>query len=184
MELKAELELERKLRKNVESVAKRMAKELAEVRSSRKSAERLCDELEIRVSHHMEEIERIEKEMEEERRMTRIAEVIREERVQMKLEDARLFYEEKMIKLEQSEDKPIKVAESVCKEERKSRVSEPAENPHIKRGIKGFVEFPRWLRKVGSNKSTRNYKIECQKAQLRILLKQRTFIQPNSLAVT
>ncbi|KAL8170717.1 hypothetical protein V2J09_022521 [Rumex salicifolius] len=171
IELKAELELERKLRKKVESIAKRMEKNLIEERRSREAADRLCHELENRVSHQRMEIERIEREMDEERRMLRIAEVIREERVQMKLEDAKLFYEEKMKISEQNdqcrktgeEDKPIKAAEeSVCIEERKKCVSEPPENPHIKRGINGFVEFPRGLRAVGSNKT-----MELQKNRLK-----------------
>lgn len=178
IELTAELELERKMRKKMESLAKKMAKELAEERRIREEAERLCDELGIRVSHQKAEIEKMEREMDEERRTLRVAEVIREERVQMKLEDAKNFYEEKLISLEQNDQcsKAIK--------ERKRWVSEP-ENPHIKRGIKGFVEFPRGVRSVGSsNKSNRNYKLECQKAQLRILLKQRSPIQPSSLVIS
>ncbi|KAH0735548.1 hypothetical protein KY285_011255 [Solanum tuberosum] len=51
--------------------------------------------------------------------------------------------------------------------------SQEAENPHIKRGIKGFVKFPKVVRAISSKSRHWDTKLECQKAQLRILLKQK-----------
>ena len=50
------------------------------------------------------------------------------------------------------------------------------ENPHIRRGMKGFVEFPRG-RKIGTwarENEDEAAKVDCQLAQLRVLLKGRT----------
>ncbi|CAN4077469.1 unnamed protein product [Withania somnifera] len=55
------------------------------------------------------------------------------------------------------------------------------ENPHIKRGIKGFVEFPKVVRAISSKSRHWGTKLECQKAQLRILLKQKCPIRSNGL---
>lgn len=209
IELKDELEFEHRLRKKMECLTKRMAKELDEEKRAREATERVCEELGNRVSCHKAEIDRIRREMDEERKMMRVAEVLREERVQMKLEDAKIFYEEKLLR-SGNEEKPIKILEEnvgeigegkswvLCENENSAggggfvspvrRVSPEPENPHIKRGIKGSVEFQRVVRALCSNKSSRNlggnYKLECQKAQLRILLKQRSSLQPNSLVMS
>ncbi|PPD96338.1 hypothetical protein GOBAR_DD06650 [Gossypium barbadense] len=58
------------------------------------------------------------------------------------------------------------------------------ENPHIKREIKGFVEFPRAVRTVGSKSRHWGSKLECQKAQLRVLLKQKSPIRSNNLIMS
>nr|XP_027101550.1 protein BRANCHLESS TRICHOME-like [Coffea arabica] len=60
------------------------------------------------------------------------------------------------------------------------RASPEPENPHIKRGIKGFVEFPKVVRAIGSKSRHFGTKLECQKAQLRILLKQKTPIRSSN----
>uniref|UniRef100_A0A0V0H1Z1 Putative ovule protein n=1 Tax=Solanum chacoense TaxID=4108 RepID=A0A0V0H1Z1_SOLCH len=62
--------------------------------------------------------------------------------------------------------------------------SQEAENPHIKRGIKGFVEFPKVVRAISSKSRHWGTKLECQKAQLRILLKQKCPIRSNVLLTT
>ncbi|PON73517.1 hypothetical protein PanWU01x14_056990 [Parasponia andersonii] len=62
--------------------------------------------------------------------------------------------------------------------------SPETENPHIKRGIKGFVEFPRVVRAIGSKNRQWGTKLECQKAQLRILLKQKSPIGSNSIVMS
>lgn len=60
--------------------------------------------------------------------------------------------------------------------------SAEAENPHIKRGIKGFVEFPKVVRAIGCRSSKHlGSKLECQKAQLKILLKQKGHVRLNGL---
>ncbi|GLT64623.1 hypothetical protein SLA2020_371040 [Shorea laevis] len=256
MELKAELEFERKARKKAESVSKKLAKELAEERRGREAMERVCEKLAREILSEKTEVDRMKREMEEERKMMRMAEVLREERVQMKLAEAKILLEEKLFELEETkwpttdpdrsasrteqnnqEDKPPGVAamaaanlsgkfsrlvlgeksccentddsdtrestrvilaekNSSCNENVSSgtggnsssgihrRASLEPENPHIKRGIKGFVEFPRVVRAIGSKSRHWGSKLECQKAQLRILLKQKSPIRSNNLIMS
>ncbi|KAJ0048413.1 hypothetical protein Pint_14810 [Pistacia integerrima] len=237
IELKAELDYERKARKKVESLNKRLAKELAEERRGREAMERVCEELAREISSDKEEIDRMKRDMEEERKMLRMAEVLREERVQMKLSDAKMLLEEKLIELEETKrdkipglisrassssgnlsgkfsrfvlgeksiddnndiDSKDSTRLSLGSSEKLScndnvncvssmaiqrRTSTEAENPHIKRGIKGFVEFPRVVRAIGSKSRHWGTKLECQKAQLRILLNQRNPIRSNNLILS
>lgn len=277
-EVRSELEHERKARKKVEHANKKLGKELAEERRGREALERVCEKLAREVSSDKADIDRMKREMEEERKMLRLAEVLREERVQMKLAEARVLLEEKIQELERAgrstknggpsdyEDDRVELVsrkigrillfgersksrlvlsekKSTCSDDkvvghypnhattrdnsssgrgaastretssgdncdRGSNAKEPGkagsisgkacgdhdkngavsaagaghrrpspepENPHIKRGIKGFVEFPRVVRAIGS-KSSRHWgtKLECQKAQIRILLKQKS----------
>ncbi|KAB5573389.1 hypothetical protein DKX38_000583 [Salix brachista] len=253
LELKAELEHERRARKKVETMNKRLAKELAEERRGREALERVCEELAREISSDKEEIDHMKREMNEERKMLRMAEVLREERVQMKLAEAKMFFEEKLLeligtttqtevhqnsasRLEQKyqEDKEAEIStpfraaailssklnrlvlsEKSCYDNsgadskesarvilsempsfndktrsissmviQRSRASPEPENPHIKRGIKGFVEFPRVIRAIGSKNRHWGTKLECQKAQLRILLKQKGPIRSNNLIIS
>lgn len=236
-ELKAELEQERKARKKAESMNKKLARELSEGRKGREALERLCEELAKQVSSNKAEMHRMHRDMEDERKMLRTAEVLREERVQMKLSEAKLLLEEKLLELEairshssatnkqmlqniddqSSSSSPSSKAEAKSREQdhiidktvsgeeiikscvnlvekspstngsnpsaavSQRRASPEPENPHIKRGIKGFVEFPKVVRAIGSKSRHLGTKLECQKAQLRILLKQKTPIRSNSL---
>ncbi|XP_050377394.1 protein BRANCHLESS TRICHOME [Argentina anserina] len=212
MELKSELEHERKMRKKLEVINKKLAKELSEERRAREAIESVCEELAREISTRNSEINSMRKEMEEERKMLRVAEVIREERVQMKLSEAKFLFEEKVFQLSckpiQTEkttpacvdnDDPIcsdvvrtNSKSGACRENSggfstmaiQKRASPESENPHIKRGIKGFVEFPRVVRAIGSKSRHWGTKLECQKAQLRILLKQRSPIRSNSLIIS
>lgn len=237
IELKAELDYEHKARKRAESMNKRLARELAEERRGREAMERLCEELAREVSSEKEEIDRIKREMEEERRMMRMAEVLREERVQMKLTEAKIFFEEKLSELEETKTRSTQIdatstsrnmeqlqkrqedkypglltasssntsrslsgkfSRLVLRDQRsfddnvgnisstaiQRRAPSEPENPHIKRGIKGFVEFPRVVRAIGSRSRHWGTKLECQKAQLRILLKQRSPIRSSNLIMS
>ncbi|KAF5734949.1 Branchless trichome [Tripterygium wilfordii] len=278
LELKAKLEYERKARKKLESLNKRLAKDLIEERRAREALEKVCQELAREITSDKAEIDCMKREIEEERKMLRVAEVLREERVQMKLSEAKVFLEEKIQELEISkqrreldtfnskleqmnEEEDFKVpgkfkrfvlAENYCVDDLSSakasklvqskaspetekmnqgidnrvprtaipanslpgnlarlvlaeksydnisssvalsaaiqrRASPEPENPHIKRGIKGFVEFPRVVRAIGSktSSSSRHWgsKLECQKAQLRILLKQKRPTRSNNLII-
>ncbi|XVF12861.1 hypothetical protein REPUB_Repub08aG0156400 [Reevesia pubescens] len=252
IDLKAELEYERKARKKAESLNKKLAKELAEERRGREALDRVCEELAREISLDKAEIDRMKREFEEERKMLRMAEVLREERVQMKLAEAKILFEEKLLELEEikrtqpadhtsvssrteqknKEDKTPAFTSNLsgkfsrlvfseksrdssntavdiprestrfassektssCYDNISSSVSssmaiqrkasaEP-ENPHIKRGIKGFVEFPRVVRAIGSKSRHWGTKLECQKAQLRILLNQKSPIRSNSLIIS
>ncbi|XP_060206710.1 protein BRANCHLESS TRICHOME [Lycium barbarum] len=223
-ELKAKVDHERKARKKLESMNKKLAKELSEERKGREALEKVCEELANHISSDKAEINRLRKEMEEERKMLRVAEVMREERVQMKLIEAKYLLEDKLLELESTKklleveqsnaETEAKIQENIshnmssaaCDQETETRCeianksnegdsasiqyqvtihrrnnSPEPENPHIKRGIKGFVEFPKVVRAISSKSRHWGTKLECQKAQLRILLKQKCPIRSNSL---
>ncbi|KAL4586744.1 hypothetical protein LXL04_011388 [Taraxacum kok-saghyz] len=88
-ELKSQLDHERKVRKKAESVNKKLMKEL----KGRESLEKACEELSAEITYNKAELTRLKKDTEEERKMMRVAEVLREERVQMKLTDAKIMLE-------------------------------------------------------------------------------------------
>lgn len=219
-ELKAELECERKARKKAESLNKRLSKELSEERKGKEALERVCEELAKEVSSDKAEINRMKQDMQEERKMLRVADVLREERVHMKLAEAKMLMEEKFSEFEVSKKNEVgslpsssglKKVKSDHTEEnanhhhralsfgdklkfvfsentqqsmalmRKSGSGE-VENPHIKRGIKGFVEFPKVIRAIGCRSSKNSgSRLECQKAQLKVLLRQREGVRFNGL---
>ncbi|KAK4423167.1 protein BRANCHLESS TRICHOME [Sesamum alatum] len=225
-ELKAELECERKARRKMESLNKRLARELSEERKGREALERVCEELAKEISAHKAEFGRMKREIEEERRMLRTAEVIREERVQMKLADAKILLEEKLSELEIAKKTGPESSSSSAGSKKEGKINyeedntanptsfkeklrfvlgeklpasvnvgnvhsmavmqrkacPEAENPHIRRGIKGFVEFPKVVRAIGCRSSKHlGSKLECQKAQLKILLKQKGPVRFNGL---
>ncbi|GFP89295.1 protein branchless trichome [Phtheirospermum japonicum] len=179
-ELKAELDRQRKARKKTESLNKRLSKELSEERKGKEALERVCEELAKEISADKSEINRMKREIEEERKMLRTAEIIREERVQMKLAEARMVLEEKLSELEITRKK-----ENISSSNARGGDLEAENpNPHIRRGIKGFVEFPRVVRAIGCSTSGGKHfgsKLECQKAQLNMLLKQKGTVRFNGL---
>ncbi|XP_077247507.1 protein BRANCHLESS TRICHOME-like [Tasmannia lanceolata] len=194
--LKSEIEFERKMRKKAESLNKRLAKELAEEKKGREETGRVCEELANEIVTNKAEIDTMKREMEEERKMLRIAEVWREERVQMKLAEAKLLMEKNLSESKGRELQPKTNSNSNSKRGEEllgisdsnldscsnnnlrimshRKASPEPENPHIKRGIKGFVEFQRVLRAVGSRGRQSGSKLECQKAQLRLLLRHKS----------
>ncbi|BFI30049.1 hypothetical protein MPTK2_3g08580 [Marchantia polymorpha subsp. ruderalis] len=114
--VKLEMEEEKKVRRRVESVNRKMSRELVEAnlavakavnelereRKARELMEDVCDELAREIGEDKAEVEelkresaKVREEVEEERKMLQMAEVWREERVQMKLAEARLEIEEK-----------------------------------------------------------------------------------------
>ncbi|XP_019098267.1 PREDICTED: protein BRANCHLESS TRICHOME-like [Camelina sativa] len=175
-ELKAELDYERKARRRAELVNKRLAKDVEEERMGREAEEMQNKQLLKEISFDKSEMVRMKRDLEEERQMHRLAEVLREERVQMKLMDARLFLEEKLSELEEANRqgeterhrmmKP-KILERACSSPARRRW----ENPHIMRGIN---PFPRVMRAIRSKSEKWGSKLECQKVQLKILLRQKT----------
>lgn len=102
-----ELEVERKLRRRFESLNKKLGKELAETKSSlmkavkelecekraREVMEKVCDDLASDDNAEVEELKResakIHEEGEKEREMLHLADMLREERVQTRLSDAK-----------------------------------------------------------------------------------------------
>lgn len=116
-----ELEVEKKLRRQTERLNKKIAKEMADVKASHLKAsrelerekrakeilEQICDELakgigedRAQVEELKRESEKVREEVEKEREMLQLADVLREERVQMKLSEAKYQYEEKNAVLE------------------------------------------------------------------------------------
>lgn len=114
--IQQELEEERKSRRKLDLLHRKTAKELADVKKSlgealqdlerekkaRELMEDVCDELAREIGEDKAQVEelkresaKVREEVEEERKMLQMAEVWREERVQMKLGEARLELEEK-----------------------------------------------------------------------------------------
>lgn len=115
-DIKAELSRERKNRQRLEIVNSKLVNELADVkvsakrymqdyekeRKARELIEEVCDELAKEIGEDKAEVEalkresmKLREEVDEERKMLQMAEVWREERVQMKLVDAKVALEEK-----------------------------------------------------------------------------------------
>ncbi|KAL1544521.1 major antigen-like isoform X1 [Salvia divinorum] len=111
-----ELETERKMRRQTERLNKKLGVELAETRESltkaskelqtekraREIFEQVCDELARGIGEDRAEVEILKRrstkvceEVEKEREMLQLADVLREERVQMKLAEAKYQFEEK-----------------------------------------------------------------------------------------
>jgi len=118
--IKDDLHRERKNRQRMEIVNSKLVNELAEAklsakrflqdyekeRKTRELMEEVCDELAKEIGEDKAEVEalkadsmRMREEVEEERKMLQMAEVWREERVQMKLVDAKVTLEEKYSQL-------------------------------------------------------------------------------------
>lgn len=115
-DIKAELNREKKARQRVEMINSKLVNELADAklsvkrfmqdyekeRKERSLVEEVCDELAKEIGDDKARIEslkresmKLREEVDEERRMLQMAEVWREERVQMKLVDAKVALEEK-----------------------------------------------------------------------------------------
>lgn len=171
-ELKAELDYERKARKRAELMNKKLAKEVEEERMCREAEEMQYKRLLKERSSEKSEIVRMKLELEEERQMHKLANVLREER-------ARLFVEDKLSELEGSntegeEESNVMMKPKILERSRSSPASRRWENPQIKRGIKGFVEFPRVMRAIKTKSEQWGLKLECQMVQLKTLLNQKT----------
>ncbi|KAK1284738.1 hypothetical protein QJS10_CPB21g00935 [Acorus calamus] len=121
-DMKDDLNRERKNRQRAEFMNSKLVSELSEAklsakrylqdfekeRKARELMEEVCDELAKEIGEDKAEVEalkresmKIREEVEEERKMLQMAEVWREERVQMKLVDAKLALEEKYSQLNQ-----------------------------------------------------------------------------------
>jgi chromosome segregation ATPase len=111
-----ELEVEKKLRRQTERLNKKLGKELADTKASlskamkevkrekraREILEQICDELARGIGEDRAQVEelkresaKVREEVEKEREMLQLADVLREERVQMKLSEAKYQFEEK-----------------------------------------------------------------------------------------
>ncbi|KAF7823206.1 coiled-coil domain-containing protein 151 [Senna tora] len=116
-----ELEVERKLRRQTERLNKKIAKEMADVKAAnskiskeletekraKEILEQICDELAKGIGEDRAKVEELKREsakvrdeVEKEREMLQFADVLREERVQMKLLEAKYQFEEKNAVLE------------------------------------------------------------------------------------
>ncbi|CAN4120192.1 unnamed protein product [Withania somnifera] len=111
-----DLKVEKKLRKQTERLNKKLGKELVDTKASlskatkelegeksaREILEQVCDELARGIGEDRAEVEelkrqsaKVREEVEKEREMLQLADVLREERVQMKLSEAKYQFEEK-----------------------------------------------------------------------------------------
>ncbi|XP_028808298.1 uncharacterized protein At5g41620 [Neltuma alba] len=116
-----ELEVEKKLRRQTERLNKKIAEEMANVKAShlktskelerekraKEILEQICDELAKGIGEDRAQVEelkresaKVRKEVEKEKEMLQLADVWREERVQMKLSEAKYQFEEKNAVLE------------------------------------------------------------------------------------
>ncbi|XP_062206160.1 protein BRANCHLESS TRICHOME-like [Phragmites australis] len=202
-ELRAEMEFERRMRRKADALSEALAAELAEERRRGEAAEAECRALREEAGAARAESERALEEVEEERRMMRVAELWREELVQMKLADAQAAMEEKLREIDDAVAELHATAASCNKSSCSSRPNgsnsnstsqhgqqSPSrsqhgqlhrreagggENPHIRRGIKGFVEFPRAVRvRPREERVDLVSNLECQRAQLRVLMQHRS----------
>lgn len=207
-ELRVELEVERRMRRKAEAVSEVLAVELEEERRRRGAAEAECRRMRGEVGEMRAEVERALEEVDDERRMLRVAELWREERVQMKLADAKAAMEEALREIAAASaataiadddnsgggggggDSPTTTSKSSPTSQQISQattsggqpqlqhrreVAGGGENPHIARGIKGFVEFPRAVRVRLPREERVDLvsNLECQRAQLRALSRHR-----------
>ncbi|KAJ4967695.1 hypothetical protein NE237_014396 [Protea cynaroides] len=113
-----DLDIERKLRRRAESLNKKLGKELAETKASlskvikefeserrvKEVMEEACEALAKNIGEDKAEVEelkresaKVREEVEKEREMLQLADVLREERVQMKLSEAKFQFEEKNV---------------------------------------------------------------------------------------
>lgn len=202
-DLRAELEFERRMRRKAEALSEALAAELADERRRGEAAEAQCRALREEAGAARAEAERALEGLEEERRMLRVAELWREERVQMKLADARAALEEKLREIDDAVAQlhrataaasDVNKSSSCCSSPNGSKSTsqhgqqspsrsqphrrEPGgggENPHIRRGIKGFVEFPKAVRlRPREERVDLVSNLECQRAQLRVLMRHRS----------
>ncbi|XP_073055817.1 uncharacterized protein [Primulina eburnea] len=118
--MKAELIKEKKTRQRLEMVNSKLVNQLSEAklyakrymqqsekeRKARELIEEVCDELAKEIGDDRDEVEaakresmKVQEDVEEERKMLQMAEVWREERVQMKLVDAKVMLEEKYVQM-------------------------------------------------------------------------------------
>lgn len=103
-----ELETEKKLRRRGEKLNKKTGAELEEAKASlamamkeverekkaRRKVEQVCEELARGIGELKRQFAKVREEVEEERDMFHLADLLREERVQMKLSEAKCLYEE------------------------------------------------------------------------------------------
>ncbi|KAI0511374.1 hypothetical protein KFK09_012004 [Dendrobium nobile] len=168
-ELRAEVDLERRMRRAAESLAKSVARELADERRARADAE-------AEMARCREAADRAVREADEDRRMLKLAEAWREERVKMKLAHAAIVLEERIqevasnVIMQKTSEVDCVAAAARNGRERQGR---EIENPHIRRGINGFVEFSRAfrVRSPGLGRDRGGGDLECERAHLRVLMK-------------
>jgi hypothetical protein len=199
-ELRAELEFERRMRRKAEALSEALVAELAEERRRGDAAEAECRTLREEAAAACAEAECA---VEEERRMLRVADLWREERVKMKLADAQAALEDKLTEIDDAvaelhlhasaaaiggggrspvgKSSPSRSQHGERSPSRSQhgqlhrRDAGGGENPHIRRGIKGFVEFPKKVRVARPREERVDLvsNLECQRAQLRVLMRHR-----------
>ncbi|XP_043811505.1 uncharacterized protein At5g41620 isoform X3 [Manihot esculenta] len=162
-----ELEVEKKLRRQTERLNMKLGKELADTKASLSQAleelesekrakeilEQVCDELARGVGEDKAEVEelkiesaKVREEMEKEREMLQLVDVLREERVQMKLSEAKYHFQEKNEAVERLKDE----LESYLKEKVPGK-----ESCHGFPNYEGIKEFQAYLKEIQNGSSPR-----------------------------
>lgn len=190
LELKAELKIERKARNKAESACRKLVKEVCKERNVNDELSFKYKELVKEMELTRSEINTLRREFEDELKMMKMVEDLRNEQVQMKLTEAKLLYEEKVIPAAiDKHDNPENGVTSAT--QRTVSVSQPpsgykcasaeAGNPHIKQGINGFIEFPKVVKAMGSKNKVLGTRLESQRARVCILLKQKSPMKTSKL---
>ncbi|KAJ4964577.1 hypothetical protein NE237_016426 [Protea cynaroides] len=131
-----DLDIERKLKRRAESLNKKLGKELAETKASlskvikefeserrvREVMEEACEALARNIGEDKAEVEelkresaKVREEVEKEREMLQLADVLREERVQMKLSEAKFQFEEKNAVVDKLRNEPWTAMDKLAK---------------------------------------------------------------------
>uniref|UniRef100_J3N4X7 GTD-binding domain-containing protein n=1 Tax=Oryza brachyantha TaxID=4533 RepID=J3N4X7_ORYBR len=176
-ELRAELEVERRMRRKAEALSEVLAVELEEERRRGGAAEAECRRMRGEVGEMRAEVERALEEIDEERRMLRIAAA---ELIDAAAAVATATADDKKISSTSSspttsiKSSPTNHQSQATSGQLHRREVAGGENPHIARGIKGFVEFPRAVRvRPREERVDLVSNLECQRAQLRALTRHR-----------
>ncbi|KAJ6829839.1 protein BRANCHLESS TRICHOME-like [Iris pallida] len=172
-QLRAELDFERRMRRRVESVNRSLSRDLEEERRRRESAEEACRKLTDKIACVHDRERALPKNNATEEKVG--ADEVGNNSI-----------------ISSTKTKTTSAATKTADGELGLQQRKEVENPHIKRGIKG-LEFPRVVRARGSggsgggggggtgNPPSSNSRegrpgsnLECQRAQLRVLLRQRS----------
>ncbi|KAG8644775.1 uncharacterized protein At5g41620 isoform X2 [Manihot esculenta] len=169
-----ELEVEKKLRRQTERLNKKLGKELAATKASLSQAlkeldsekrakeilEQVCDELARGIGEDRAEVEelkresaKVREEIEKEREMLQLVDVLREERVQMKLSEAKYHFEEKNAAVERLRNE----LESYLKEKVLGK-----ENGHDSPNYDRIKELEAYLKEIQNGLPQRTEKVESE----------------------
>ncbi|ERN08257.1 hypothetical protein AMTRI_Chr09g17840 [Amborella trichopoda] len=157
----AQLESERKVRQRAELANRKLLGDLREARAAITEGLKNIERERADLGKEQAKVEKMKREVEEEKRMLRVAGAWREERVKMRLKEGH-FLEERLVDL-----RPQGSTWASCTGVRSGG---DVENPHIRRGMKGFVEFTRAVRQGAQRKRGVGMRGKREREKLRQIL--------------